>query len=556
MQSVTPYRGEAAPTPVVIRRGGPKPFRARELLTLAGLVAITDVAFYGKGALASGGFGFALFFLVVPIALVAGIAAVRKSTRLFAGGALLALVGARCAFDPSPGAILIGLGLLFFFAMGLRQRQTFAPQAIAAAFKSAYKLPTTLASLAVGAYRIVGRTRVGQIALAPILVPIALCAVFGGVFALANPVVASVLGTAWGFVFSIIAVPSAARVFLWFCALLGAASLLRPATHLVKAPPPATIMYATPVSLQVARNALFALNGLFLLYNALDAAYLWSGAPPAGMQTRHYAHAGAFWLTIALVMLTGVIGVMFRGALAHDARAARSRTLAYVWMAQGLFLALGTYRRIAIHVAFSGLSDLRIVGILGTTLVVVGVVLVLLKLRDGRSFTWLLRRQLDAFAITLALYAVFPTHLVSARFNVARIESGEYRPVLHMFRQSTESESAASLLPLLSHPDVRVRQGVATLLEAESKRLHRDLDRQASWREHDLASAHAVAELDAAAPQIAEVLGTVDRDAAREVLLEISRVANERTLEELLTVPTATELSERGEGGRRRPSYE
>ena len=127
-------------------------------------------------------------------------------------------------------------------------------------------------------------------------------------------------------------------------------------------------------------------------------------------------------------------------------------------------------------------------GILDTTLVVAGLVAVALKLRRRHTLTWLVRRQLDAFAVALVLYAVFPTHLVSARVNVARIENGEYRPVLHMFRQSTQPESAASLLPLLGHSDVRVRQGVAALLEHEREVLSHDVGAQASWRERDVAT--------------------------------------------------------------------
>ena len=179
-------------------------------------------------------------------------------------------------------------------------------------------------------------------------------------------------------------------------------------------------------------------------------------------------------------------------------------------------------------------------GILDTTLVVAGLVAVALKLRRRHTLTWLVRRQLDAFAVALVLYAVFPTHLVSARVNVARIENGEYCPVLHMFRQSTQPESAASLLPLLGHSDVRVRQGVAALLEHEREVLSHDVGAQASWRERDVATPRALRELDAAAPRIAAVLGTVDRVAAREVLLEVSRVASEgHSLEELFAVPSA-----------------
>ncbi len=209
-------------------------------------------------------------------------------------------------------------------------------------------------------------------------------------------------------------------------------------------------------------------------------------------------------------------------------------------MAQGLVLALGTYRRISIHIAYSGLSDLRIVGILGTTLVVLGGLFVFLKLRRGLSFPWLVRSQFDAFAVVLVLYAVTPTHWISALVNVRSIQNGAYRPLLHMFSQSSATESAATLVPLLDHSDERVRQGVAALLEQKRAALIDAREKEPTWRERDIATPRTMAALDEVAPKIAIVLDDVDRAAARAVLLELSRVANEgRSLEEMLSVPSA-----------------
>jgi hypothetical protein len=545
-----PYRQPPAWAVPQPRRGAPRPapFRVVELAAAAAIAVGCDLALVGRDGLASGGFGLALLFVVIPAALAIAARARRASPRLGVVVGLLAAVAARCFFDPTAGTVLSGLGLLVALGLTLRARRMFVPEAIVSALSAVAKLPSRLGAAASGVTRLTARTRFGKVSLLPIVVPLVLCAGFAGVFALANPVVAHALGVGWTFLASVVGFPSPARILVWALSLVGACALLRPAVRLAQGTEAASEDgEATPTALLVARNALGALNVLFLLYNALDAAYLWSGAPPAGMQTQQYAHQGAFWLTVALVMSTGVIGVMFRGALAHDARARTARTLAYVWMGQGLVLALGTYRRIAIHIAHSGLSDLRIVGILGTTLVVVGVVAVALKLRDRRTFTWLLRRQLDAFALGVILYAVFPTHLVSARVNVARIEGGEYPPMLHMFRQSSQPESAAELVPLLHHHDVRVRQGVATLLEQERKSLANAVAQQGSWRERDLASRRTLGKLDAAAPEIDAVLGTVDRTAARQVLLELSRVANEgRSLEELLAVPDAEGWSREG----------
>jgi hypothetical protein len=531
----------------------PAPLRGKELATAGAIAVAVDIALFSHHGLAMGGFGLALLFFVVPAALAVAAHARRTSIRLAVIAGLLAAVGARCAYDPTTGTVLSGLALLLLFTFTLRARRTFLPEAMVSALSAVAKMPSRIGAAVAGAQRIAARTRVGNIAVLPIVIPLALSLVFAGVFALANPVVAHGLEVGWTALSSVIAFPSPLRIFFWGLSLVAAFVLLRPSIRLAKGSEAAVAEgEATATSLLVARNALSALNVLFLLYNALDAAFLWSGATPAGMSTQRYAHAGAFWLTVALVMCTGVIGVMFRGPLSHDARAKTARTLAYVWMAQGLVLALGTYRRIGIHIAHSGLSDLRIVGITGTTLVVAGVVAVALKLHRRHAFTWLVRRQLDAFALALVLYAVFPTHLVSARVNVARIEGGEYAPVLHMFRQSQQPESAAELLPLLEHKDARVRQGVATLLESEQKTLAADVGKQGSWRERDVASRRTLAKLDAAGPQISSILGTVDRRAARHVLLEISRVADEgRSLEEILAVPDADEETRNTNAGTR-----
>lgn len=529
----------------------PAPLRGKELATAAAIAVAVDIALFSHQGLALGGFGLALLFFVVPAALAVAARARRTSIRLAVIAGLLAAVAVRCAYDPTTGTVLSGLALLVLFTFTLRARRTFLPEAMVSALSAVAKMPSRIGAAVAGVRRIAARTRVGNVAVLPIVIPLALSLVFAGVFALANPVVAHGLLVAWTAVSSVVAFPSPLRIFFWGLSLVGTFVLLRPSIRLAKGSEEAVLEgEATPTSLLVARNALGALNVLFLLYNALDAAFLWSGATPAGMTTQRYAHAGAFWLTVALVMCTGVIGVMFRGPLAHDARAKTSRTLAYVWMAQGLVLALGTYRRIGIHIAHSGLSDLRIVGIIGMTLVVAGVVAVALKLHRRHAFTWLVRRQLDAFALALVLYAIFPTHLVSARVNVARIEGGEYAPVLHMFRQSQQPESAAELLPLLEHKDARVRQGVATLLESEQKTLSADVGKQGSWRERDVASRRTRALLDAAGPQISAILGTVDRRAARHVLLEISRVADEgRSLEEILAVPDADEETRNANAG-------
>jgi hypothetical protein len=541
---IVPY---AAPFPTR-RLPRPSPFRPRELAAALVVVAGVDVALWSRG-LASGGLGLGLFFLVTPLCVYAAARFRRRSTSLRIVLGLLALVVGRCVYNPTFATVLAGLGLLLAFALVLRSRRLFVPDLALAGLVGITQMPSRASACVRGTKRLAARTRLGGVSLLPIVVPAALVAIFLGVFALANPIVAHALALVGDVIARLAFVPSVGRVVLWTASILGAASLLRPAGCRLRgyeAAEPSS--EATPTALLVARNTLAGLNVLFLGYNVLDARYLWAGSPPSGITTQVYAHQGAFWLTIALLMLTAVVGVMFKGSLAHDPRAETARVLSYVWIAQGGVLALATYRRIGIHIAKSGLSDLRIVGILGTSLVVCGVVLVALKLRHTRTFTWLVRRQLDALALTSVLYVVAPTHLLSATINVTRVRHGEYRPLLHTFRQSHETESAAAFLPLLDHPDIRVRQGVAALLADERGRLRAAFASRRTWRERDLATTSSLGALERASARIDHELGDVAPDDARRVLFEISRVANEdRSLEELFAIPAASDMRSRTE---------
>lgn len=547
-----PYRQAANGWPrpdIVRRRAAPRPFRPVELVAAVAIAAVVDLGTWHDGV-GAGGFGLALVFALLPVAMLASAPSRRVTPRLAVLGALTLLVALRCVYEPTVGTCLSGIALVGAIAIALRRKELSVPDVFLSALAGVGALPSRISAFARGAMKVVRRTKMGRVSVLPIAIPALLVLVFLGVFALANPVVASGVSLVSKAIARVISFPSIDRIALFVSALGLATALVRPGLWFSKGAEQAALVgEPTKASLQIARNALAGLNVLFLGFLALDAKFLMSGSAPAGMTTQAYAHQGAFWLTVALLMLTALIGVFFRGALAHDAHAKIARTLAYVWMGQGLFLAVGTYRRLAIHIAHSGLSDLRIVGILGTTLVVSGVVLVLLKLQRQKTFTWLVRRQLDAFALTAMVYFVTPTHAISASVNVDRVTHGEYRPLVHSFAQSHHAESAATLLPLLHHSDPRVQEGIGALLTEERETLRAEVKAQDSWRGRDLASVRALAVLEAHNAEIDSALGTASPDDARRVLLEIARVANEdRSFEDILAIPAARREDPRPNG--------
>jgi hypothetical protein len=464
MHHTIPYRDQNFPAfkRFVVQPPRQPSFTKRELGAMAAVVGLADLAFYTYG-----GVGQALGLLCTPAVLWFAARTKVSSARLWVLIGCAVVLALRSLYWPSPLVAALGVFVLVAIAQVIRMPRLHAPELlIALGGACARLLRRGLALLrGVSAHAHVEGKKVASVGLS-----VAVVTVFAGVLCLANPALAELIRTMALQLLYLL--PTPVRLGLWILFALAGLVLLRPS---LRAPFPWTEQIAadrTSESLEVgfATNTLLGLNLLFLVHNVTEARQIALFVPPLGMSTQRYAHEGAIWLTVALMMLNLAIGLLFRGGLAVAGEARTARKLAYGTLAQAFVLAGFTFARMWMHVRYSGLSDLHIVGFLGAALVVFGLFTVVYKLAKQRSFAFLFRRQTEALVLTLVMYAALPTHAIAAQYNVHQLMHGASGPLVQLSVLHRE-ETAVSLLPLLAHADPVVREGIHALLSEEAERL-------------------------------------------------------------------------------------
>ncbi len=462
------YRGRMPPRPA------PPPIapaRGKELVGLVAFVILADVLLYTFGGT---GVAQALFFALAAMLVVATAHKRQVSLRLAAVLGLLTLVAVHLSWSGGGFGTVLGVGLLGAAAVVVRMSRAMVVDVGSSIAASAWAGLGRFFSHLRGAKSLVVSRKHGASGARPpfawstVLVPIGALVVFAGIFLFANPVLEAWANRA----LASISFPSPVRPLFWIASAVVGAAILKPAlrrawqgtlgprSHVAQDDTSAV----SPKAFGMARNTLVAVNAIFLLENAVDALSLWVGRPPAGLGYTEYAHRGTAWLTFALVLSTAVLGAIFRGPFHFDPRAGIVKKLAYVWAAQNVILALGTFRRIQLYVDLSGLTSIRILGIFGTTLVVTGFAFVVVMIARKRTIGWLLHRMADALVAFTVLYVAAPTELVSTEWNQRRIFAGQYAPLLNVVVSTQNDENVPALAKLLNHPDPIVSKGTAALL--------------------------------------------------------------------------------------------
>jgi len=458
--------------------------RWRELLAVVLLVVLSDLTVYRGQGFA----GYAALFLIAPALLLLGSPYRRLGPGCWIVAAIAALLAARMLWLGSVLETAVGFALLVASAMAIAGRRLYVPDI------AAYALQTVAAGC-VGMVHYAGSAgqlspRVVRVHGLSVVLPLAALAVFGALFILANPD----LATSWVEMMNRAARSLAdwiehlslswTELVFWFFTAWVAIGLLRPVvqrsvlarfstegrTASDQAPVPAEAPLYPAL-----RNTLLALIALFAAYLVFEFKTLWFRVFPEGFYYAGYAHEGAAWLTASLALATVVLSLIFRGDVLRDPRLPRLRRLAWVWSAENLVLAATVYNRLGIYVTFNGMTRMRSVALFGVSAVAAGVVLVVWKIASNRDFVWLLRHHLAALAVVIYLFALTPVDALVHTYNVRRVLAGDLAPSVQISVHPIDAEGILVLPPLLESDNEIIREGIRAMLAERAVQFERSV---------------------------------------------------------------------------------
>ncbi len=260
------------------------------------------------------------------------------------------------------------------------------------------------------------------------LLPLVLGALFVGLFAAANPVLANWLTDGftalWDFLCRLITLPPVSRLLLWLALLFLAWALCRTHGHqrslrrrtlppplrpIASTPPPIPSLQANPppipeplLTSRLLINCLLLFNVLFAVQNLLDSRYLWGGAAlPQGLTWAQYAHRGAYPLIVtALLAAVFILWAFHPTCRAGDT--ATPRRLLVLWVAQNIFLAVSAVWRLNLYVQIYSLTLWRVAAGIWMFLVMTGLIWILWRILRNRGNAWLINA--NVYTLVTVLY--------------------------------------------------------------------------------------------------------------------------------------------------------
>ena len=235
-------------------------------------------------------------------------------------------------------------------------------------------------------------------------------------------------------------------------------------------------------------------NAIFAVQNALDIAFLWSGAPlPRAVTMADYAHRGAYSLIVTALLAAAFVLVALRPGN-RGAGNRMVRRLVTLWIAQNVLLVASSVLRTLDYVDAYGMTILRLSALAWMALVGWGLLAIGWRLLRGRSAAWLINANALAATLVLTLASMIDLGASAAAWNARTALTRERAgpPLDLCYMASLGPSSLISLARLERHAtSPTLRDAIASL------RLDAQYDlaaRQAAWRSWTPRGARRLAE--------------------------------------------------------------
>ena len=322
--------------------------------------------------------------------------------------------------------------------------------------------------------RLADRSGIGAM-LTVLALPVIGSAVFLALFASANPLISNAF-QATRFPDLSIAI---GHVAFWIAALPAIWPNFRPRNTVLSFGSSAAkgLSFVPDIPLATLTLSLFTFNAIFAVQNALDVAFLWSGAAlPPDVTLADYAHRGAYPL-IVTALLAGVFVLVASRPGGAGARSATVRRLLVAWIGQNLLLVASSVLRTLDYIQAYSLTRLRIAALAWMLLVAVGLILIAWRMLKGWSRRRLINANAVAAGIVLTLSSVVDFGTVAAAWNVSHARTAADLDLCYL-----NNLGPSSLLPLIElerrAPGPKLRDQAAFIRSRIMIDLARD---QADW---------------------------------------------------------------------------
>jgi hypothetical protein len=171
---------------------------------------------------------------------------------------------------------------------------------------------------------------------------------------------------------------------------------------------------------------LVAANCLLVVVTVIDINWIWFGfVVPQGFSLKQFVHEGTWILIISILLSMLILMHLFRKNQNFYRRSQALKVLAIVWVVQNFILGISVFLRNYHYISFHGLAYKRIGVIVFLLLVMVGLISLLIKIRERKSLFYLARVNGWAAFVALVGLSTVDWDSVIVRYNLDHWNQGE-----------------------------------------------------------------------------------------------------------------------------------